>query len=401
MRVRVAVAGVVVAAWCLAFPPAASAEEIDCGEVAEDEVVQTDGGGRRFVEMQVAAAQQEASGAGVTVALVDAGVSRSNPLLPAVTSVTVAGSAELPDSPTLAAGLVAGGVPDRGGRPLGVAPGARIVSVRVYDGPGVAAEDGVELSAGNLAAGITAAGRAGADVIAVGPAVFRDDGDLRAAVRRVVQAGILVVAAVGQRPVEDQPGFDEYGVPRPSEDVTSFPAAYPGVLGVGSGSADGTYDPRSAFASSHIDVVAPVVGAVGTTANGSTCLVDLGSPTDLAAAVVAGVAALLVDKYGDETAAQVRARIEETASGSTDVRSPIDGYGVVQAGEALTRQLTLRPDGTVLRAVQPADATPPIPPPDPADDPFAALRGSLLWWAVLAGGGLVLALLLRPLMRGG
>ena len=104
-------------------------------------------------------------------------------------------------------------------------------------------------------------------------------------------------------------------------------------------------------------------------------------------------------KYPDYNPAQIAAVIMETANGTTADRSPVDGAGAIQANEAMTRQLKIEPDGTVVQAQQQLDQTPPVPPAGPDDNPFPGMRRSLLWWGVLAGGGLLLALLVRPLLR--
>ena len=113
-----------------------------------------------------------------------------------------------------------------------------------------------------------------------------------------------------------------------------------------------------------IDVVAPVAETVSTTQNGSTCVIDVGT-TAFAAGEVSGLAALLVAKYPDYNPAQIAAVIMETAYGTTADRSPVDGAGTIQANEAMTRQLRINRDGTVVQAQQQLDQTPPVPLPDP------------------------------------
>ena len=152
------------------------------------------------------------------------------------------------------------------------------------------------------------------------------------------------------------------------------------------------------MSSDAIDVVAPIAETVSTTKNGSTCVVDVGT-TAFAAGEVSGLAALLVAKHPNYNPAQIAAVIMETASGTTADRSPVDGAGVIQPNEAMTRQLRIDRDGTVIHAHQQVDLPPAVPPSGPDENPFPGMRRSLLWWGVLAGGGLLLALLVRPLLR--
>ena len=375
-----------------------------CSELEQEEVRQTDDANQPFADLEIPAAQADNTGDGIKVGLIDSGVFPtlgSSRWLPRLTSRHIAGALD-PDAPddfpALVAGLIGGSAGEGRTQPLGVAPDAEIVSVKVYDGP-FAGDDGEALTADNLARGIDEAVSAGARIIDVSPASFAGSGALRASVKRAIRKQVLVVAAIGERPEQEgQPGFREYGAYEPDENVLTYPAAYPGVLGVGIGTAEGSFASNVDVASDAIDVVAPVTEAVSTTQNGSTCVIDAPT-TSLAAGEVSGLAALLMDKYPDYSPAQIAAVIMETANGTMAARSPVDGAGVIQANEAMTRQLKIEPDGTVVQAHQQLDQTPPVPPAGPDDDPFPGIRRSLTWWGVVAGGGLLLALLVRPLLR--
>ncbi len=168
------------------------------------------------------------------------------------------------------------------------------------------------------------------------------------------------------------------------------------VLGVGA-VLDGT-DPgsRELLSSSAVDVAAPTGGAVSLGLNGGSCGVSTVS-TSWAAAEVTGVLALLMSAYPDDSPAQVVDRLVGTADGRPDVRSPLLGAGVVQAEEALARGLQqIGPDGTgSTRAEVGGD---PASAPQPEPDLLAAIRDDAVWWGVLGGGALLLALVLRPVL---
>jgi membrane-anchored mycosin MYCP len=78
--------------------------------------------------------------------------------------------------------------------------------------------------------------------------------------------------------------------------------------------------------------------------------------------------------------------------------SPLTGAGVVQPVEALTRHLTVAEDGTVVAAVDEASRLPPARAPQPEADPLGSMRDHAVWWGLLGGGAIALALLLRPLL---
>ena len=211
----------------LSVPGPAFADRVVCTELDPEQVQQTDEPNRRICRMQVPAAQSESTGEGVTVAVIDSGVAVNNTWLPDVTSKQIAGDAEAQDLPTLVAGLIGGrSGPGRDG-PLGIAPGVRIVSVKVYDGAD-AGEDGQALTPDNIARGIDEAVNAGAKVIDVSPASFAGSDALRASVARAIRKRVVVVAAIGERPQEEgQPGFHEYGAYTAGRERTDLPRGVP------------------------------------------------------------------------------------------------------------------------------------------------------------------------------
>jgi len=101
---------------------------------------------------------------------------------------------------------------------------------------------------------------------------------------------------------------------------------------------------------SRTTVAAPTYDAVSYGLNGSTCLVEPTS-TSAAAGEVAGVVALLWQRYPEDRAAQIVSRLVNTADGTTDDPTPLTGAGVVQPYEALTRPLAPSRTGAVERTV--------------------------------------------------
>jgi membrane-anchored mycosin MYCP len=303
---------------------------------------------------------------------------------------------------TEAAGLIAGAArADQ--QPVGIAPAAEIVDVRVYTDrdSGEARE---QPSTPALASGLTwVSGHAKALnlKVAVVPFAVRDSGQLRQAVQAVQAKGVVLVAASGDRPADGSTfaaDFDD--PPSKTEDAATlfFPAGYPGVVAV---NATGTGDPAGAVESvvknSRTTVAAPTYDAVSYGLNGHTCLVQQTS-TGAAAAEVAGVLALLWRAYPDEKPAQIVARLVNTADGTTDDPTPLTGAGVVQPYEALTRPLAPSKSGQVERTAVHADTVTRATAPEPADDLLASTRENAVWWGLIGGGVLMVALMLRPVL---
>lgn len=401
----------------LSAPAAAAVEgDVDCSgiEASTQEVYETDAVSVPTTLLDLEAAHAvfpddgPLPGAGVKVAVLDSGVHASSPeLLDVVPGESFTSETELLDHHgTAVAGLVAG--KPRGDQPTGIAPGAQIVDVRVYDDSEQPEPPAVDVDPARVAAGLRWVARNAKDAgIGVATVALRlpDSRELREAVEAVLRADVVLVAASGNRPTEDDPLWPTYGELRPGEDAAGeiFPAGYPGVVAVNA-SAGGHPDELDGFdvrgtvlQSSATDVAAPTYGAVSVGVNGSTCLLP-DVATSWAAAEVSGVVALLRDLYEDDTAPQVIARLEQTAAGSAEDSNVLTGAGVVQPLEALTRPLTPDRKGNLDRDRPERSSIPAAAAPDPEVDLLAAARQDAVWWGLVGGGAVVLALLLRPLL---
>ncbi|MFD0746533.1 S8 family serine peptidase [Phytohabitans flavus] len=136
-------------------------------------------------------------GRGVLVALLDTGAGRPpalrdalRPGLDAVTGQPANGDCR--GRGTALAGIIAAR-PQTGASPVGMAPEATVLPIRVVDGKG-------NMSRQAIVAGIRAAVDADADVIVVGGGVPTDGADLRDAVAEAIDADALLVAAVAPSP---------------------------------------------------------------------------------------------------------------------------------------------------------------------------------------------------------
>jgi subtilisin family serine protease len=138
----------------------------------------------------------------------------------------------------------------------------------------------------------------------------------------------------------------QHGKSSPDMAPVSFPAEYPGVIGVGAVTITGA---QASFSSGNLSVqiAAPGKGVPAQGRNGLYYTVDGTSP---ACALVAGVAALIKSRYPGISPALVKEALtttaQETPSGGYDVYT---GFGIVNANAALLKAGQLmkeRPQGS-------------------------------------------------------
>lgn len=392
------VAASVVPVWAA---PAAADHEAPCsaGEVPGSEPLadthQKDN--PAFERMHVEQAQGVATGRGVKVAVIDSGVAPVDGLSPAsrVAVGGASGTTVLSGHGTIVAGLVAG--------PHGVAPDAQVSDVKVFDVEVADATQGEkQVTSAGIVAGIEQVirdyPRERYDVVNISLAVRVDDPKLEAAVARLVELPLVVVAAAGN--VEDGDGSDEDTFKgTPGNDADVFPADYPGVLAVSAIPPDGA-DPRDyVVPNMDTDVAAPTVGAISTNATNQVCVVGEVA-TSWASAEVSGIMALLKEQFPRETPEQLVARLQATTEGAGSVaEDPWTGAGVVQAHDALTRELEPGRQGKVEGTVPETRADAQAPPAPERIDLFGTPRAILLWSGLVAGSLLALVFMLRPLLR--
>ncbi|MGA4730989.1 type VII secretion-associated serine protease mycosin [Micromonospora taraxaci] len=256
-----------------------------------------------------------ATGAGVTVAVVDSGVDRAHPQLAerVLTGTDLLdlggdGSRDCAGHGTGVASIIAA-APRPGVAFHGLAPDARILPVRVSEQQVVQGrESGRTVTADEFARAIRWAVDHDADVINLSVVLYADDPEVRSAVRYAVDRDVVLVAAAGN--------LHDSGDPQP------FPAGYDGVIGVGAIGADGV---RATFSQTgpYVDLVAPG-SEVLTAAPGAGHHQVEG--TSYAAPFVAATAALLRGYRPELSAAQVAERIIATADPAPGVGQG-GGYG--------------------------------------------------------------------------
>ncbi|MEV4392053.1 S8 family serine peptidase [Nonomuraea sp. NPDC049607] len=297
------------------------------------------------------------TGRGVTVAVIDSGVDETHPQirLSGKADLTNTGFRDCVGHGTAVAGIIAG-QPRKDVPFHGVAPGVRLLSIKQVNGD--------RGDVGLLAKAIKTAVDERATVINLSIDA-PDTADLRAAVAYALERDVVIVAAAGNLTKED-------GTSAPS-----YPAAYDGVLSVGSATPDGG---RSTFSNPNaVAVLGPGEGISSTWPLKGYQSALKG--TSYAAPYVAGVVALVRSRHPGLTQLQVRRRITMTADGASGTGT---GAGMVNPLLAVT---------AVLPSEQVAVA-PPVPPPLPATVVRKAVppdQRSMEVATVVAVGGLSLA----------
>jgi len=329
--------------------------------------------------LNVPAAWPVSEGAGVTVAVIDSGVSPDvSDLIGSVTTgpdytgvTTPRSSPDWGVHGTWMASLIAGHGHDGGSSGvIGIAPRARILSVRVipdradphYGQYEREQETRIQQS---LANGINYAVAHGAKVISMSIGYSAPSGTVRSALQQAYDHGVVVVASAGNS--GDQVGSDGDG-----EAPESFPADYPGVISVGAVKSTGAV---AGFSSDNlsVQVAAPGVSVPAQGRDGQYWWVSGTSP---ACALVAGVAALIKSEYP-----ALAPELVASALTSTTTDRPAGGYdsqvgfGVVNAAAALAKAGQFA-HSQFARAQSPSAQSPSAQSPgDPSADPQPAASG--------------------------
>ncbi|BFV57051.1 type VII secretion-associated serine protease mycosin [Kitasatospora sp. CMC57] len=222
----------------------------------------------------------------------------------------------------------------------GLAPEATIMAYRQNDSQGNGdvytlvedIKDAVARGAGviNISQDVRATGEGGS---------FPGRPELEAALALAESKNVVVVASAGNDGVE----------------ADTYPAAIKTVLAVGASDRNNERAPFSQYGE-FVDVVAPGVEMLSTVPTDGHC-VDNG--TSFSTPYVAGVAALLKQKYPTWTAKQIRIRIMQTAQRLERKNNRFIGWGVVDPVKAVTSNTP----------------PPPVDAEAPAEDPPLSLAG--------------------------
>jgi subtilisin family serine protease len=284
-------------------------------------------------QIDVPAAWRASRGKGVIIAVLDTGVDGTAPDLAGqvMTGPDYAAGVDPPGyrlprmHGTYIASLIAGhgrGPGDTMGV-IGVAPQASILSVRVIPDdtePGVTVYGDKPRYADAIGEGVYYAVRHGAGVISMSLTAQEPTAGLRAAIAYAISRNVVVVASAGDHGTAS--GFAPY----------LYPASFPGVIAVTAVNSAGARASSSQQNASVI-VSAPGVDVVGAGPGGRYLA---GEGTSPSAALVSGVAALILARYPGLPPSVVAQAIITTTSHRPAVGYSVDtGFGEVDAAAAL------------------------------------------------------------------
>ncbi|MFH8533995.1 S8 family serine peptidase [Streptomyces tendae] len=284
--------------------------------------------------------QRITRGGGVTVAVVDTGVAAVPGLSGRVTAVDGAGQ-DCVGHGTFAAGLIAA-EPRKGSGIVGMAPEAEILAVRGTDEHGVP-------SVAEVAEGIRTAADRGARVIYVGQTLRSGKAELTEAVAHATERDALVVAPAAPDAVPDE----ELGPDDEMPEGPYWPAAVPGVLSVVDFGPSGERQEKAPPAYEP-DLSAPGSSMVSVGPKGTGHYI--GSGASLAAAGVAGTAALVRAYHPELSASEVTRRILDTAYPADTPR--LDPYAALST--ISDHREAAAPSPLPAQLPPPADTTPHI-----------------------------------------
>jgi type VII secretion-associated serine protease mycosin len=275
--------------------------------------------------LQLEKAQQLAGKHQVTVAVIDQGVDGNHPdlkgrLLPGYNAVNPMNQGSPDFHGTHVAGIIAANK-NNGAGGYGVNPSAKILPIDVFDRDWGATDYAI-------AQGILYAVEKGAKVINMSLGGPMPSPLIEEALKKAAEKNVVVVAAAGNS----------------GDNSLSYPAAYEGVISVGSINHEKKLSDYSTYGTS-VDIVAPgeeVYSTIYEYEKKSSYRKLSG--TSMSSPMVAGVASLLLSKYPNLTPLQVEYILEHTAEDLGDKGFDIKyGNGMVNPVAALQFDLTKLP----------------------------------------------------------
>ncbi|MCR5090539.1 MAG: S8 family serine peptidase [Oscillospiraceae bacterium] len=264
------------------------------------------------------------TGSGITVAILDSGVTGHEELNNLSVLSTSLGTDNMLSHGTYVAGIIAAAM-DNGTGGAGIAPDAGILSVRVFNSYGSS-------STSLLVRGINAIVSDGrAQIINMSLGSFRYSASLETAIQNAVDNGITVVAAMGNS----------------GSNMKYYPAALdiPGVIAVSAVTDSGSQAWFSNYGT-WADVSAPGAGIL-TTSPGGYSTVD---GTSMAAPVISGICALYMSACGNPGPATMEQLIRSAVSGgivdssklfagdrtAPEISAPELSDGIIPFGETIS-----------------------------------------------------------------
>ncbi|WUI04089.1 type VII secretion-associated serine protease mycosin [Spirillospora sp. NBC_00431] len=382
--------GAVVAAGAVAFAPAAAAAGPPAGACTNPDkalpAIKELPWAQRTLDPK--SVWPHSTGKGVTVAVVDSGVDSEHPQLRDGAVLRgedfhlqgdYPGDFDCASHGTAVASIIAARQAPGVGF-AGLAPGARVLPVRVSDRDVGENRDAQRIDSKVLARGIWYAVKSGAKVINLSLAGTARNHYIADAVRHARSKDVVVIAAAGNA--------------RQGESGPAYPAAYPGVIGVGALDQSGVLLSGSRTGA-HVDLVAPGGNVLAAVRAGGHRYWD---GTSVAAAFVSGAATLVRARWPELSADEVAERLVATATPTPGgLGSPAYGAGLINPYRAVT-------DGTTSASPAPPPTVRPA-----AADPVRERTEA--WWeqrddtaltvSIATAGAALLALVMAVIFAAG
>ena len=351
--------------------------------------------------LQNTLANSRATGKGIVVAVVDSGVDATNAHLDGVVLEGVNlvddgepadGRTDLAGHGTAIAALIAGQKVEGSGI-VGLAPGAKILPVRVFRGTDSESVDaGFGPKSKLIAAGIRYAADHDADIINVSMSESTDQVWMQTAVNYAENSGSLIVASAGNRTT----AVDQ-------TDGARYPAAYSTVLGVAAADSDLVVNGDS-IRGPQVSVAAPGSDIYSAAAGGKDCLYATeAASTSYATGYTSAAAALVAQEFPTASPAAWKYRLTATASrAGPDHRDDVTGWGLIQPYDALTAVLdgtTRGPDNPTAERVVAETAPVETVSANRAIPAIEATKAVALWVGVIGGTLLALFALIARLRQ--
>ena len=299
-----------------------------------------------LAKINVPAAWQRSTGAGVTVAVIDSGVDAAHPdlagqVLPGIDYVT--GTTGVSSDPNGHGTHVSGTIAALAGNGVGVAgvaPHVKILPIRALDANGSGFMSAV-------ANGLVYAADHGAQVVNMSIGSGSQVGAVTNAISYARSKGLVVVAAAGNNRAGGSP--------------ISYPAADAGVIAVASTDSADVY---SSFSNrgSYVDIAAPGSSILSTLPVAMSSYAYY-SGTSMASPHIAAVAALLKAYNPALSPDQVELAMTSSAVDLGTAGKDVDyGYGRVDAAAALTAAAPVTPTSPPTNTPSPVTPTPSMKP---------------------------------------
>ncbi|WP_051302555.1 S8 family peptidase [Salibacterium aidingense] len=280
--------------------------------------------------------EENVTGEGVEVAVVDTGISTSHPSLDVEDGYSAVSYTDSYDDDnghgSHTAGIIGASQPRAG--LMGVAPDADLIAVKVLDESGNG-------SLSQVLTGMEWAIEEDVDIINMSFGTLTDSSSMKSMLQEAYEDGIIVAAASGNR-----------GEGEDDTDRVEYPARYDSVVAV---AAVDDNNERAYFSASGeaVELSAPGVDIVSTYEGSSYGPL---SGTSMATPFVSGAFALLKEAYPEEEAPALRSMLQEEALDlGEDGRDERYGYGLLQLPDLSDAEVDAKEDFDEEGAEQPVE----------------------------------------------